>query len=170
MLGLGILLSSVLLHEIGHLVAAWYLGGHADQIVLGPLGGLTLPSVPTDTRSQVGVALAGPAVNLIVMLLVLPPLVYANVTPGDLLFSPLNPRSLLEGESWLVGLRLTCWINCLLLLNLFPAYPLDGGHALAGILRPVFGGRAAVLIVGTSVCWRRWACSLWRCCYPSILG
>ena len=51
---------------------------------------------------------------------------------------------------WLVGLRLACWINCLLLLNLFPAYPLDGGHALAAVLRPVFGPRAAVMIVGSS--------------------
>jgi hypothetical protein len=96
------------------------------------------------------VALAGPAVNLFIVVLVAPPLVMAEVSLSDLIFSPLNPRDLFVGEVWLVGLRLTCWINCLLLLNLYPAYPLDGGHALAGMLRPVFGQRAAVLIVGTS--------------------
>jgi stage IV sporulation protein FB len=150
LLGLGILLVSVLLHEIGHLLAAVQLGGRAERLVLGPLGGLTLPSVPPEPHRDVLVALAGPAVNLLLIVLVAPPLVMADVSLSELVLSPLNPRNLFEGEAWLVGLRLTCWINCLLLLNLYPAYPLDGGHALAGLLRPIFGGRAAVLIVGAS--------------------
>jgi len=150
LLALGILLVSVLLHELGHLVAALRLGGRSERLVLGPLGGLELPSVPAEPRREVIVALAGPAVNLFVMMLVAPPLVMARVDLSDLLLSPLDPRDLFAGESWLVGLRLTCWINCLLLLNLFPAFPLDGGYALAAVLRPVFGGRAAVLIVGSS--------------------
>lgn len=150
LLGLGILLVSVLLHEVGHLLAAVRLGGRAECMVLGPLGGLTLPAVPPDPKREVLVALAGPAVNLLVVLLVAPPLVIAEVSLSDLMLSPLNPRGLFEGDTWLVGLRLTCWINALLLLNLFPAYPMDGGHALAAMLRPAFGRRAAVLIVGSS--------------------
>ncbi|MEX2142895.1 MAG: site-2 protease family protein [Pirellulales bacterium] len=150
LLGLAILLASVLLHELGHLLAAVQLGGRAECVVLGPLGGLGLPAVPPEPKREVLVALAGPAVNFLVILLVAPPLVIAEVNLGELLLSPLNPRNLFEGETWLVGLRLTCWINCLLLLNLFPAYPLDGGHALAAVLRPAFGRRAAVLIVGSS--------------------
>jgi Zn-dependent protease len=150
LLGLGILLVSVLLHDVGHLLAAVHLGGRADRLVLGPLGGLSLPSVPPEPHRDVLVALAGPAVNLLLIVLVAPPLVMADVSLSELVLSPLNPRNLFEGEVWLVGLRLTCWINCLLLLNLYPAYPLDGGHALAGLLRPIFGARAAVLIVGSS--------------------
>ena len=150
LLGLGILLTSVLLHELGHLLAAVQMGGRAERIVLGPLGGLGLPAVPPQPKREVLVALAGPAVNFLVVLLVAPPLVIAEVSLSDLMLSPLNPRDLFEGETWLVGLRLTCWINCLLLLNLFPAYPMDGGHALAAVLRPAFGRRAAVLIVGSS--------------------
>jgi Zn-dependent protease len=150
LLGLAILLVSVLLHETGHLLAAVYLGGRAERIVLGPLGGLTLPSVPPEPHRDVLVALAGPAMNLLVIVLVAPPLLMADVSLSDLMLSPLNPRNLFADEVWLVGLRLTCWINCLLLLNLYPAYPLDGGHALAGLLRPIFGERAAVLIVGSS--------------------
>ncbi len=150
LLGLAILLASALLHEVGHLWAAVQLGGRAECIVLGPLGGLALPAVPPDPKREVLVALAGPAVNLFIVLLVAPPLVIAGVSLGDLMLSPLNPRDLFEGETWLVGMRLTCWINCLLLLNLFPAYPLDGGHALAAVLRPAFGRRAAMLIVGSS--------------------
>ncbi len=150
LLGLGILLASVLLHELGHLFAAFQLGGRAESLVLGPLGGLAIPSVPPEPKREALVALAGPAVNLFVVLLVAPPLAMAGVNLGDLMLSPLNPRDLFEGEPWLVGVQLTCWINCLLLLNLFPAYPLDGGHALAALLRPAFGRRAAVLIVGSS--------------------
>jgi Zn-dependent protease len=150
LLALAILLASVLLHELGHLFAALRLGGRADRIVLGPLGSLDLPSVPADPKREVMVALAGPAANLIVIMLVAPPLVMANVDMSEMLLSPLDPRDLFSGDSWLVGLRLTCWINCLLLLTLFPAFPLDGGYALAAVLRPVFGGRAAVLIVGSS--------------------
>ena len=74
----------------------------------------------------------------------------AGIDLGDLLLSPLDPADLFVGEAWLVGLRMTCWINCLLLLNLFPAFPLDGGYALAAVLRPLFGSKAAVLIVGSS--------------------
>ncbi len=150
LLGLGILLVSVLLHELGHLAAALHLGGRADRIVLGPLGGLTLPSVPPEPYREVAVGLAGPAVNLLIVMLAVPPLVMAEINLGDLLLSPLNPKDLFEGDVWLVGLRLTCWINCILLLNLFPAYPLDGGHVLSAILRPSFGERASVLIVGSS--------------------
>ena len=43
---LGILFVSVLLHEIAHALAAVWVGGHADQIVLWPLGGLAPPQVP----------------------------------------------------------------------------------------------------------------------------
>jgi Zn-dependent protease len=150
LLGLGILLGSVVLHELGHVFAAIRLGGRAERLVLGPLGGLILPSVPADPQREVLVALAGPAANLLVVFVVTPLLLLAEVNVGDVLLSPLDPQNLFEGDVWLVALRLTCWINLLLLLNLFPAYPLDGGHALAGVLGPVFGRRAAVLIVGSS--------------------
>jgi Zn-dependent protease len=150
LLGLGILLISVLLHELGHILAAVHLGGRAERIVLGPLGGLSLPQASPEPHRDVLVALAGPAVNLLIIMLVAPLLIMAEVDLSGLLFSPLDPQQLFEGETWLVAARLTCWINCLLLLNLYPAYPLDGGHALAGLLRPIFGGRAAVLIVGSS--------------------
>jgi Zn-dependent protease len=150
LLGLGILLASVLLHELGHLMAALRVGGRAERLIIGPLGGLNMPAVPAEPRREVIVALAGPAVNFVIIALLTIPLVAADVNLRDILLSPLDPQNLFEGPVWLIGLRLACWINCLLLLNLFPAYPLDGGHALAAILRPVFGSRAAVMIVGSS--------------------
>ena len=41
-----ILLASVIVHELGHCLAAWRLGGTTDLIVLGPLGGFHAPHVP----------------------------------------------------------------------------------------------------------------------------
>lgn len=148
-LGLAILLASVLLHEFGHSLAAFRLGGRVERVTIAPFGSFSLPSVP-EPQYEAAVALAGPAVNFLVMILVAPPLVMAEVDLRELLLSPLHPQHLFDGDAWLVALKLTCWINALLLLNLFPAFPLDGGHALCAVLRPVFGSRPAVMIVGAS--------------------
>jgi Zn-dependent protease len=131
-------------------LAAVHFGGRVERLVLGPFGGLVLPSVPPQPQREVMVALAGPAMNFLVLMLAAPALAMAGIDLRDVLLSPLSPKNLLDGETWIVALRLACWTNCLLLLNLFPAFPLDGGHALSAILRPVFGARAAVMIVGSS--------------------
>ena len=49
-LALIILLISVLLHELGHCGATLRVGGHVDEIVLGPLGGLTQGSIPREPQ------------------------------------------------------------------------------------------------------------------------
>ncbi|MDZ4820973.1 MAG: hypothetical protein SGJ20_18565 [Planctomycetota bacterium] len=149
-LTLGILFASVLLHELGHVVVAVRFGGRVDRIMISPLGSFQLPQVAP--QSELPVALAGPAVNLLMVLMTAPLLVMAGAKLQDFLLTPLDPQKLVVGgeQAWLVALRLTCWINSLLLLNLFPAYPLDAGHALAAMLRPIFGSRPAVLIVATS--------------------
>ena len=69
LLGLGILLASVLLHELGHVMAAVHFGGRVERLVIGPFGGLVLPSVPPQPQRKVMVALAGPAMNFLVLLL-----------------------------------------------------------------------------------------------------
>ncbi len=150
-LTLGILFVSVLLHELAHVLAAIRLGGRADRIVLSPLGGFQPQLVPPEPHREILVAMAGPLVNFVIVLLTAPMLALADVDLKDFLLSPLDPQNLLVGDkAWLIALRLTCWINCLLLLNLFPAYPLDAGHALAAVLKPIFGARPAVLIVASS--------------------
>lgn len=144
---LSILLVSVLAHEIGHCIAARRLGGRAEEILLWPFGGLASIQIPHDPRSDLAAALAGPAVNLLIGLIVLP--VMLLLGHSDLLrFNPLEPPYPADGWSWPPVLALVFWINWMLLVvNLLPAYPLDGGRALRALLWPALGYRRALLYV-----------------------
>jgi Zn-dependent protease len=144
---LGILLVSVLLHEWGHCLAALHFGGRADEIVLGPLGGLAPVQVPPAPMPERVAALAGPAANLILALVCLPLLVAKGVDVVGLL-NPLAPNAILSGAAWLVLVKLTFWINWLLLLvNMLPCFPLDGARVLRSFLWPSFPYPTAVVIV-----------------------
>ena len=140
LLSLAILFFSVLLHEVGHCYAAWRLGGFMDQMVLGPLGGLAPVRMPHDPRRKLTAHLAGPLVNLILCLACLPSLLIAGVNVLGLL-NPFAPVELISGTTWLAGLKLTFWINWLLLLiNLLPAFPFDGGRILRALLMMISTG------------------------------
>jgi Zn-dependent protease len=144
---LGILFLSVLAHEVAHCLAAFRVGGGGDQIVIWPFGGLSQPHVPHEYQHELITAVAGPLVNLVICLLVAP-LVW--MLQQDLwgLLKPLDPHALFEGSAWLVSLKLTLWLNWMLVLvNLLPAFPLDGGRVLRSILWRWFDYRTAVLVV-----------------------
>ncbi len=125
-----VLFFSVLLHEFGH---AWWASRHGhvvDQIVIGPLGGMAPIRMPGNPKREFQVHLAGPTVNLVVCALCIPALLAADIHVLGLI-NPLDPRDLTLGGPLELTLKLTFWINwCLLLLNLLPAFPLDGAYAL----------------------------------------
>ncbi len=144
---LGILFFSVLAHEVAHCLAAFRVGGSADQIVIWPFGGLAQPHVPHEYQHELITAVAGPMVNLLICLLVAPLVKWFQPDVWGL-FSPLNPDELIEGGVWPVLLKLTLWLNWMLVLvNLLPAFPLDGGRVLRSILWRWFDYRTAVLVV-----------------------
>jgi Zn-dependent protease len=131
---LGILLVSVLLHELAHVITAARLGGHSEQIVAWPLGGLVSPQLPREPHVEILTALAGPLANLLICALVVP-LLLAREQDVTGLFHPLVPHGLREGTRWLVSLKLVFWVNWLLvLINLIPAFPFDGGRILRSTL------------------------------------
>lgn len=148
---LGILLLSVLLHELGHCVAAFRCGCEVDEIVIGPLGGFTSMTTPASPRAECLIHLAGPFVNLLICSLCSIPLLVKE--PAGLLglLHPLAPENLVEGTLTLQVFKLCFWINWLLLLvNLLPAFPFDGGRALrAGLsaFRPDVAPSHAAFIV-----------------------
>ena len=150
LLGVGILFVSVLIHELGHVISARRMGSSVEQIVIGPLGGMVPIGQIQDPQRDMLIALAGPVANMLVWLAVSPAIFLQQ---SDLLFgllkNPFHPQSLMDGgELWLTALKLTCWINwVLVLVNFLPAFPLDGGRVLRAIFWPAFEFRAASLAV-----------------------
>jgi Zn-dependent protease len=122
---------SVLLHEIGHILAARATEGSGDEILMWPLGGLAFVEV-TSPRSQRLTSAAGPLVNLLMCGLFL-----HAVLVNDSLSRALNPLEVPFtkdgfGANLILDVQvLTFWFNWLcLLVNLIPAFPLDGGQIL----------------------------------------
>jgi Zn-dependent protease len=130
----------VLLHEFGHALACRSVGGGAEQIVLWPLGGVAYVSPPPRPGATLWSIAAGPLVNVVLAV----PLT-AIVVAGEML------------EWWPKGsevrmLVISLWfINAaLLVFNLLPVYPLDGGKILWALLWFVFG-RAKSLMVAAVI-------------------
>jgi len=118
-------------HEMGHIVAGWRYGIRTPLITLSPLGGLAHMSqgAPSPGKEMV-ISAAGPAVHLL-WLALLWPLSYFLPTPTW------TDESWIYWETYsLVGAFLTLNIF-LLLFNLLPCFPMDGGR----ILRAFLAGR-----------------------------
>ena len=131
------LVACVVLHEIGHTVAARRRGIAVREINLYPFGGVTVFSEPfSPGRTEVLIALAGPAVNLSI---------------GVLLFAVTGGRVAipgLPGEPAFSLSRTLFWANILLgLLNLMPVLPLDGGRILRSLLAGRIGEARASRLV-----------------------
>jgi stage IV sporulation protein FB len=149
LLMVGVLLLSVALHELGHALAALRVGGKVDAVVLGPVGGLISPRVPDEPEAKLFVALAGPIVHLSIAVIAASVLAVAGNSQLLGLLNPLaTPEDLVEpGGTALIAAKITLWINwILMLLNLLPAYPFDGGPILRAMLWPAFGRRTARVI------------------------
>jgi Zn-dependent protease len=134
------LFAIVLLHEFGHALACRQVGGRADQIVLWPLGGVAYVSPPQRPGAMLWSIAAGPLVNVI-LAPILTVLVLSN-RYWDWAVSMPNAYTLLQ-TVWLINLFL-------LIFNVMPIYPLDGGQILRSLLWFVFG-RARSLLIATSV-------------------
>ncbi|MFN0053317.1 MAG: site-2 protease family protein [Planctomycetales bacterium] len=127
----GALFISILLHEAGHIVAARVVEGSGDEILIWPLGGLAFVDHSQTPRTQFITAAGGPAVNLVLCLLLLP-----AVWSGEMLGRAFNPLELPFGREGfgerglLIDIQVLLFsVNWMLLaVNLIPAYPLDGGQ------------------------------------------
>ncbi|MDQ3924749.1 MAG: site-2 protease family protein [Actinomycetota bacterium] len=125
----------VLLHEFGHSLVAQRLGLEVPDITLLPIGGLArLKSLPDKPADEVKIAIAGPLVNV-----VLAPIFFAVASLlGANLFAPPD----LLGGVGSVGEVIVYlgYINvALAVFNLIPAFPMDGGRVLRGLLATRLG-------------------------------
>ncbi len=123
----------VVLHEYGHAVAGRAFGVGTRDITLYPLGGVaTLDRIPEKPVAELVIALAGPAVNVIIGL---------GLAAGLLLDPGVLPRGFVE--------RLFLVNVVLVLFNLLPAFPMDGGRVLRALLAAPLGRlRATEVAVG----------------------
>jgi Zn-dependent protease len=128
----------VLTHEYGHALACKSVGGIAERIVLWPLGGLAFVQPPERPGALLWSIAAGPLVNVVLLPLTIGPAIAAGVfTAHDSLAS-----------NFLFELAL---INIILLVfNMLPIYPLDGGQILRALLWFVVG-RSVSLIVAAAL-------------------
>lgn len=134
---LAILFGIVFLHELGHCFAARRVGGSANQVLMWPLGGLAYVEAPRVAAAQFLTAAGGPLVNVLFCLLTAPMLVLAAGTIEGVPFNPLNltPAFSFVKAPWHYWTLLVYWVSySLLLFNLIPMYPLDGGRMLQAAL------------------------------------
>ncbi len=107
----------ILLHEFGHCFAARSVGGSANEVVLWPLGGLALCHTPNHWRPRFIVAAGGPLVTF-------------SLLSAVFVLSRFAPELTYESQNdylWAAYQVLVRWQLILLVFNLLPLYPLDGG-------------------------------------------
>lgn len=130
----------VLLHEFGHALACRQVGGQANQIVLWPLGGVAYVNPPQRPGATLWSIAAGPLVNVVLAPILFGLLVLSRAS--GLAHTSHDLRAL-------IGAALTIDVF-LLIFNMLPIYPLDGGQILRSLLWFVLG-RARSLLVATTL-------------------
>jgi len=130
----------VMLHEYGHALACRQVGGTANQIVLWPLGGVAHVNPPPRPGATLWSIAAGPLVNVVLV----PVLSVLGILSRSLGWAQAMPDAH-------ALLRATWFMNFgLLIFNMLPVYPLDGGQILRSLLWFVVG-RARSLMAATII-------------------
>ncbi len=131
----------VVLHELGHAIAARRYGIKTPRITLLPIGGVAeLERMPEKPSEEIFVALAGPLVNVIIAAVLV--LFFRGQFDPDVLASMENPT--LGFAARLVAVNVV-----LVLFNLIPAFPMDGGRVLRALLAMRYPRVRATQIAGT---------------------
>lgn len=117
----------VTLHELGHSLMAQRYHIRTRDITLLPIGGVaSLESIPEKPQEELAVALAGPAVNVIIALILLPIIYFGQSTE---VFEGLGSISHSNFLTSLLSVNIS-----LVVFNMIPAFPMDGGRVLRALL------------------------------------
>ncbi len=141
------LFACVVMHEFGHVLMARRFGIGTRDVVILPIGGVArLENFPTKPNQELFIALAGPAVTLAIA-------VALYVFIGVFGAGPVSIGSLMSfGRGFLDSLMVANVY--LLVFNLIPAFPMDGGRVLRAALASRMGllrGTRIAVAVGKSI-------------------
>lgn len=122
----------VVMHEYGHALMARRYGIPTKDITLLPIGGVArLQSMPKEPRQELAIAIAGPAVNVVLALLIAAFLAATGGLGASADTAGADGRMVMSGGILAQLLR----VNVILVLfNLIPAFPMDGGRVLRALL------------------------------------
>lgn len=121
-----LIFACVTAHEFGHVLMADQFGVRTTDVTLFPIGGVaSMDQIPEKPSHELLIALAGPAVNLVIALILL---LATQSSVGTVQLSDLA-----DGQISLV-LRLAIANLALGIFNLIPAFPMDGGRVLRALL------------------------------------
>ncbi len=126
------LFASVLLHELGHTLIARRYGIRTIEIVMFPIGGISRPERQPKPSEELWISLAGPMVNLLIAVALM---AWMTAQQGWVAVETLR-----EPTDANLAERIAFGNLALVLFNLLPAYPMDGGRILRSVLalsRPV---------------------------------
>jgi len=128
------------LHELGHSIVAQQLGVQVKSITLLPIGGVAaLRTIPENPWHEIAITLAGPLVNAVIALLLLP----FTGLPSEL-FIAYWPHDFAGLLKTLVGTNIL-----LFAFNFIPAFPMDGGRLLRAVLAIFLSHRRATVIAAS---------------------
>lgn len=137
-----LLFGCVLAHEFGHILMARRFGIATPEVTLLPIGGVAaLERMPEKPREQLAVAVAGPAVNVAIAAVLL---LYLGASADSSQVAEGMNR--LEDSSFNLVARLASANVFLVLFNLLPAFPMDGGRVLNALLAMRMDKRKAMRI------------------------
>jgi Zn-dependent protease len=140
---IGTLFACVVLHEFGHALMAERFGIRTRRITLSPLGGIAqLERMSQKPWEEFCIAVAGPLVNVVIAALL------GAVFVAGAAVAP----SLMETQAWYFLGLLVALNVVMVVFNMIPAFPMDGGRVLRAILANTMGllpGTRVAVTVGT---------------------
>ncbi|HEV2129439.1 MAG TPA: site-2 protease family protein [Thermomicrobiales bacterium] len=144
-----LIMVSVVVHELGHVLMAREFGVRVLDVTLWPFGGVArIEQIPAHSRAEFMISLAGPAMNFAIFVALLPVLILVGLIGGR---DALLAGAELFDRITLVGLLTYVALTNLFIMvfNLIPAFPMDGGRVLRAALVNIVGRDRATTVAVT---------------------
>ncbi len=145
-----VLFCSLAVHELGHWVVLNLFGRQPDTVVLMPWGGISGIDVALPTKSKIAVYLAGPLMNGVVFSMAALFLTSSGHLAIHEIINPFRPFEFDSSGKYISLMMIVAWVNFqLLIINLLPTFPFDGGAILRSVAHHLGRGDTNIRIEAT---------------------